>query len=99
MKLCTKCRKEPRADQQEDATNRHCKNCRTESARAYTMAKLEQTEGKGFGKGVQKMRELLAAEFEAQGPGHFSGIEIAQIIRGAAGPLPERDAEPTKSDE
>lgn len=94
-KLCTKCDREPRVDQSEKATNRHCTKCRTEVARAYQSSKLEQENGKGFGRGVQAMRDLIAGEFYQQGSGMYSGYEIAALIRQAPGPLP-REAENTE---
>lgn len=93
VKLCTKCKQRPRADQSEDATNRHCTSCRTEATRAYRAAQMEQENGKGFGKGVQAMRELLAGEFHNQASGMFSGYEIATLIRQAVGPLPRESKE------
>ena len=93
VKLCTKCEKEPRADQSESATNRHCTTCRTEAARAYKAAQMEQANGKGFGKGVQAMRELMAEQFYQLGSGSLSGYEIADLIRHVPGPVAagERD--------
>lgn len=89
---CTKdgCQ-DPRADQDPEATNRHCRKHRAEAQRAYQATKLEQQNGKGFGKGVQAMRELLAEQFGEQGSASFSGYEIAALIAQCPGPMPIKD--------
>jgi hypothetical protein len=88
--VCTKdgC-EEPRADQDPEATNRHCRKHRAEAQRAFQATKLEQQHGKGFGKGVQAMRDLLVEQFAEQGSAGFSGYEIAALIAQCAGPSPK----------
>lgn len=81
-----------RADQSEGATNRHCHAHRAEASRKYNASKLEQEHGKGFVKGVESMRDVLAAEFWKQGSGRFTGYECAELIRQAAGPMPVEKA-------
>lgn len=54
---------------------------------------LEQQQGKGYGKGVAAMRELMADKFEDQGVGYFNGFEIAEMIRRDPGPLPGEKSE------
>lgn len=83
----------PRADQYPKATNRHCSQHKTEANRRGNATRLEQQHGKGYVKGVEDMRELLAREFEALGAGEFNGVEAAFYIRQAPGPIaePEHD--------
>ena len=61
-----------------------------EAAMAALVAPLEQdkgmAEGKGFAEGSRLMREQLAAQFEAQRSGMFSGYEICDLIREALPP-------------
>jgi hypothetical protein len=84
-KLCSKkgC-EELRADP--DSNNPWCKKHRAEYQRAYQSTKLEMESGKGFGKGVQAMRELLADQFAQQGSAGFSGYEISALIAQCPGP-------------
>lgn len=82
---------ETRADQDPEATNRHCRKHRAEAQRAYQATKLEQQNGKGFGKGVQAMRELLVDQFSEQGSGRYSGDEVALLIAQCPGPQPAKD--------
>ena len=89
--VCTKCKKNPRADQNADATNRHCIDCRTAAAQQYRATRLEQEHGKGFVKGVDSFRRIIALEFSAQGGGMFSGYECAELIMRAPGPLPSAE--------
>lgn len=91
LKMCTKCAKNPRVDQDDKATNRHCKECKTAATTAWQASKLEQQQGKGFVKGVQAMRDLLAEQFYNLDTGMFTGYEIAALIRQALGPVPEDD--------
>lgn len=78
----------PRADQSDDATNRHCKVHRSAAQAKYVATTLTQQHGKGFVQGVLAMRECLAHEFEQVGSGNYDGYEIAALIRQAPGPLP-----------
>lgn len=77
-----------RADQNPEATNRHCHEHRREAQRKYVEVTMEKQEGKGFVKGAQSMRECVAKEFFDQGGGMFSGSEIAQLVMQMPGPLP-----------
>ena len=97
--MCTKCKNEPRANQDKDATNRHCSKCRTEAAANYRATVLEQENGKGFGKGVAAMREIVVNEFELQGGGMFSGWEIGVMVRQMPGPLPKDKSEPPTTED
>lgn len=62
------------------------------------MATKEQDRGKGFGRGVDRMREMLASEFEKYGDGEFTGREIANIIRTCASPTYSADPAELPSD-
>ena len=84
----------PRADQDPNASNRHCQPCKTTAERRRQMDKKEQENGKGYAAGIEAMRELLAREFAAFGDGgNFSGKDAALLIRQAPGPLRVQDAE------
>jgi hypothetical protein len=83
MKDCA----EPRADQDPDATNRHCRKHRNEATKRYLMSKAEQEEAKAFHKGVEAMRDHIAANFENYGNyQRWSGAEFAAIVRKVDGP-------------
>lgn len=81
----------PRADQDPRATNRHCRTHRNEAQKRYVMSKLEQQSGKGIARGITMMRELLVEEFDRQGSAQFTGYEIAELIRCAPGPAIPRE--------
>lgn len=83
----------PRADQDPEATNRHCQPCRTAAQRRYMADKNEQQKGKGYADGIEAMRQLLAREFAAFGEGgNFSGKDVAELITRAPGPLRASEA-------
>jgi hypothetical protein len=75
-----------------------CQKCRTEYAREYGAGKLSRAEVRGFAAGVAAMRDLLAAEFFAQGSGRFEGEEIAALILQAPGPARPGQKESDDSD-
>ncbi len=79
--------REPRTDQDPKASNRHCGFHKVEANRRSNATRLEQQHGKGYVKGVEDMRDLLAGEFERLGAGEFNGVEAAWHIRQAIGPL------------
>lgn len=89
--MCTKCKDNPRADQDPKATNRHCTSCRSAAVASNREVQLEREHGKGFVRGVQLTKEVLAGEFRKQGGGYFNGFEIEQLILGAAGPVPTKE--------
>lgn len=79
----------PRANQDANATNRHCTSCQTAAKRRNELSKENQTMGRSFHAGVEAMSEHLAERFgqykARDGSGQFiqrfSGPEIADIIR------------------
>lgn len=77
---------EPRADQSDSATNRHCRKHRAEAQRNWTLSKSEQDAAKHFHRGVSALREHLAVNFERYTIQRFSGPEIADIVRRAVLP-------------
>ncbi len=84
MEVCSKCKKNPRADA--DSTNPWCNPCKTEYAKEYQAIKKEMMKQRGFHEGVREMRTLLAGEFGKLGGGSFSGYEIRELIMQAPGP-------------
>ncbi len=61
------------------------------------MTTIDQERGKGYVQGVKAMRDLLVAEFTAQGNGTFTGTEIAALIKQAPGPRREPNVELERS--
>ncbi len=85
MELCTKCKKNERADA--DNNNPWCKECRAQYAREYQAVRKEMLKQKGFQEGAREMRIALAKGFDdIRGTGSFSGPEIASMIMQAPGP-------------
>jgi len=84
----------PRANQDPQATNRHCTECQTAAKRRYDVSKENQTTGKAWHEGVEAMAKHLADQFdkysnrnrEGQYIQRFAGPEIADIIRRCARP-------------
>lgn len=80
---------EPRADQGDAATNRHCRKHRAEAQKRHMATKTEQTAGRAWSAGVEAMAAHLAKNFEVyksrdssgQYIQRFAGPEIADIIR------------------
>ena len=78
---------EPRADQDPEATNRHCRSHRNEATKRYIMTKMEQDQKREFLKGVAAMREYFAGSMEGYPPlQRWTGAEIAAIMRRVSGP-------------
>ena len=71
----------PRANQDPNATNRHCQECQTAAKRRFEMSKEQHTSGRAWHEGVTAMAEHLAKNFEPYKIQKFSGPEIADIIR------------------
>jgi hypothetical protein len=89
-KLCSACGKNPRADQRDKSTNTQCSECKYETQKRWTMAKTNQQRNEAMVEGIELMREFLAKQFDNYKIQHFSGPEIAAIIRRCASPkLPE----------
>ena len=79
----------PRANQDPNATNRHCTSCQTAAKKRNEMDKKEQTGARAWSAGVEAMAEHVARAFEAyksrDSSGNliqrFGGPEIADIVR------------------
>jgi hypothetical protein len=89
----------PRVDQDPAATNRHCREHRTEQHRRYFVSMIDQQRGKGYTRGIESMRALLIREFTAQGQASFTGVEIAGLIKQAPGPTREPEVEEKDEEE
>lgn len=74
---------EPRADQEDAATNRHCRKHRAEAQKRHMATKTEQTGARAFHAGVEAMAEHLARNFDLyKNPQQrFTGRGVADIIR------------------
>lgn len=84
--LCSKCKKEPRADT--DGTNPWCLKCRADYQREYNATKEGRAEAKGFARGARAMQEAIAASAERMGSGNLTGYEIAEVVRQMDAPEP-----------
>ncbi len=79
--------REPRANQDENATNRHCRTHQREAQRRYLMAKFEQDNRRAIRRGISLFREHIAENFARyKSFQRFTGEEIAGIIRAAEVP-------------
>jgi hypothetical protein len=65
-----------------------CKACRANYRREYEDEKQERLGKKGYARGVEDLRDLLAGEFDRLGSGNFSGAECAYLIRQVPAPRP-----------
>lgn len=65
-----------------------CKACRAKYQREYQATRNEMGEAKGYVKGVDAMRDAAARHFADFGPGMFSGLEVAEVVRSL--PYPAR---------
>ena len=83
-KLCSRCKKNPVAFP--ESTNPWCAECRADGQKKYLESKEGMAEGKGFAEGARLMKEQLAAQFECQRSGMFTGYEICDLIREALPP-------------
>jgi hypothetical protein len=84
IKICTvpDCT-EPRADQSDDATNRHCRAHKNEAQKNWLRSKEAREKAEYFRNGVITLREHLATQFGKYTIQRFSGPQIADIIRRA----------------
>lgn len=79
VKLCSKCGKNPRADQ--EGTNPWCKECRADYQAAYAAGKAERIKDTGFSKGAEAMRQAMLAEAVKRNPvGMVQAGEVARWI-------------------
>jgi hypothetical protein len=78
---------DPRADQDPEATNRHCLAHRAFAHRDWNRKRLEQERGTAFVEGVEEFRKILVAEFAKFGSSEIPAITVAKIIFDATGPI------------
>jgi hypothetical protein len=86
-KICSKCKVFP-------ATAKHpwCLECRAENQAANREAKDTLAHTKGYGEGVEAMRETLAVEFERLGTAVVTCLEVSKAIRVSPRPNLRLDA-------
>ena len=86
-RICSKCRLFP-------ATNKHpwCLECKAENQAKNREAKDALARVKGYGEGVDAMRETLAAEFERLGTAVVTCLEVSKAIRVSPRPSLRLDA-------
>ncbi len=53
------------------------------------MAKLGRAASKGFVRGREAMRVMIAEEFDKLGSGRFTAYEVAELVGRMPGPTPE----------
>ncbi|HXI42315.1 MAG TPA: hypothetical protein VNH83_20195 [Bryobacteraceae bacterium] len=82
--MCSKCEKNPRADQ--DSSNPWCLACRATYQRDYVKKIKSQTAEQAFARGVAATKALFAGEFSRLGIGQFTGFDVAALIQNAPGP-------------
>lgn len=82
--LCSKC--SGALDRDATQQPRWCKACRNAYQRDYRNTELQMAANRGFLKGVETMRLMLAAEFARLGKAAFSGREVAFAITNAPAP-------------
>lgn len=75
-RICSKCNLFP-------ATRNHrwCLECKAENQASNRQAKDALARAKGYGEGVEAMRETLAAEFERLGGALVTCVEVSKVIR------------------
>ena len=82
--LCSKCGKNPRMSQ--ESTNPWCNECHAEYVRENRKTVEWRTERRGIIRGVQAMREAIAAHFRQWGGRPFMGNEVASMVDSLPGP-------------
>lgn len=88
LKLCSKCGKNPRADQ--SGTNPWCKDCRADYQAAYAAGKAERIKDTGFSKGVEAMRHaLLDAAMKRNPLGMVLAGDVSRWIANFPAPTPK----------
>lgn len=83
-KLCSKCKKNPRAA--EDSSNPWCTECLAEYMGTYRKSLEWRAERKGLLRGIQAMRVEIAAYFRQWGGRPFMGNEVAGVVDSLPGP-------------
>lgn len=85
VKLCTKCKKNPKAGGPEDK-NPWCQECRTAYQRDRNDTLEWRAERRGIIRGILAMREAVAAHFRQWGGRPFMGAEVASVVDALPGP-------------
>ena len=85
VKMCTKCRENPKAGDDADA-NPWCQPCRTEYQREHQKVLLWRAEHRGIIRGILAMREAVATHFRQWGGRPFMGAEVASVVDALPGP-------------
>ena len=96
VKLCTKCKKNPKAGNADDK-NPWCQECRTAYQRERNDTLEWRAERRGLLRGIQAFRVESANYFRSWGGRPFMGNEVAGLIDGLPGPAvaDESAAKPT----
>ena len=93
VKLCTKCKKNPKAGDESD-TNPWCQPCRTEYTKNRNATQEWRYERRGIIRGMRAIKEYLEEYFRGQGRA-IMGPEVASIIEALPGPaVAAEDAKP-----
>jgi len=85
VKMCTKCGENPKAGGEAD-TNPWCQPCRTAYQRERAEGLEWRAERRGLLRGIQAMREAVAAYFSQWNGRPFMGAEVAAILSELPGP-------------
>lgn len=97
QKLCTKCKKNPKAGDEKDK-NPWCQECRTAYQRERNDTLEWRAERRGIIRGIQAMREAIALHFRQWSGRPFMGAEVASVIDSLPGPaVADESAKPTVS--
>jgi hypothetical protein len=92
QKFCTKCKIHPKAGGPKD-TNPWCLECRAAYLKEYRETLDWRAERRGLIRGIQAMREHIAAHFRQWAGRAFMGGEVSSIIDSLPGPAvsPEQE--------
>ena len=83
-KLCSKCKENPRAA--EDSTNPWCTKCLADYMAQYRKQGEWRAERRGIIRGIQAMREHVAAHFSQWAGRPFMGAEVVGVVNALPGP-------------
>ena len=84
-KICTKCKKNPKAGGPDDA-NPWCNECRTAYQRERAETIEWRAERRGIIRGIQAMRDHVSKHFRQWGGRPFMGNEVSSVVDSLAGP-------------
>jgi hypothetical protein len=83
-KLCSKCKENPRTA--DDSTNPWCTKCLAEYMAEYRKKGEWRAERRGILRGIQAMREHVAAHFGQWAGRPFMGAEVISVVNSLPGP-------------